>query len=431
MLLSTLVLLAVWAWAAEAGDSLALRVYNFAGAPIDVLWINVRAKNADDRYKAIVPTVRNGTDVAINTYDSHQFLIKFAKQTSGPKAVFTKNSDEEEVIDVYFDEIFGNFSIKHDYDLPPQHIDSIQQALEACNKADTQSYASCVARGAMADMKRISEAQSRINRYRDAISYRLRNYTCADESLTTTEPVETYPYKYVPSSGSSASERDYQVKIFLDMPAAKIWAVDNFLTDEECNILETTGRPKFRRATVAAEDGTSTVSEHRKAQQASYDHHQHGDREADPLWDLQQRIIALTNYHSNYSLGLDGQEGFTIIQYNPDDQYTPHCDGACEGQAHVPTGRVATAVMYCKVPDKGGATTFSKSGVYVRPKRLAATFFSYKGPDNIMDTGFTEHSGCPVLEGEKIITTFWMREGVTNEENWTMYDPSGLRILEG
>lgn len=97
----------------------------------------------------------------------------------------------------------------------------------------------------------------------------------------------------------------------------------------------------------------------------------------------------------------------------------------------MPTGRVATAVMYCKVPEQGGATTFTKAGVYIRPKRLAATFFSYKGPDGLMDTGFTEHSGCPVLQGEKIITTFWMREGVTAEENWMLYDPSGLRILEG
>ncbi|RYH09261.1 hypothetical protein EON65_40250 [archaeon] len=295
-------------------------MYNFAGAPIDVLWINVKANSADDRYKTIVPTVRNGTDVSINTFISHQFLIKFAKQQAGAKAVFTKSSETDETIDVYFDDVTGNFSIKHDYDLPPENINSIQQALEACNKADTKGYASCVARGAMADMKRISDAQSRLSKYRDAISYRLRNYTCADDSLPTTSPIETYPYKYSPSSGTSP-ERDYEVKIFLDMPAAKIWAVDNFLTEEECDTLETTGRPKLRRATVAAEDGTSTISEHRKAQQASYDHHQH-NLEADPLWDLQQRVLALTNYHSNFSLGVDGQEGFTIIQYNPDDQYT-------------------------------------------------------------------------------------------------------------
>lgn len=59
-----------------------------------------------------------------------------------------------------------------------------------------------------------------------------------------------------------------------------------------------------------------------------------------------------------------------------------------------------------------------------------ATFFSYRGPDNMMDSGFTEHSGCPVLKGEKWITTFWMRDGVTREKPWTIYDPSGVPILD-
>lgn len=49
--------------------------------------------------------------------------------------------------------------------------------------------------------------------------------------------------------------------------------------------------------------------------------------------------------------------------------------------------------------ERGGATTFTKSDIFVVPKRGQATFFSYKGPDGRMDDGYTEHSGCPVLEG--------------------------------
>lgn len=51
----------------------------------------------------------------------------------------------------------------------------------------------------------------------------------------------------------------------------------------ECALLEKVGRPKLYRATVAAEDGTSIVSENRKAQQAAYDSHQ-TQKEKDPLW---------------------------------------------------------------------------------------------------------------------------------------------------
>ena len=47
-----------------------------------------------------------------------------------------------------------------------------------------------------------------------------------------------------------------------------------------------------------------------------------------------------------------------------------------------------------------------------------------------MDDGYTEHSGCPVLEGEKWITTAWMREGVTADDPWDLYDPMGVLVLE-
>jgi hypothetical protein len=46
-----------------------------------------------------------------------------------------------------------------------------------------------------------------------------------------------------------------------------------------------------------------------------------------------------------------------------------------------------------------------------------------------MDDGYTEHSGCPVISGEKWITTVWMREGVSESNPWNAYDPSGIEIL--
>ena len=66
---------------------------------------------------------------------------------------------------------------------------------------------------------------------------------------------------------------------------------------------------------------------------------------------------------------------------------------------------LCTYINYCycvtllQAAERGGATTFTKSDIFVVPKRGQATFFSYKGPDGRMDDGYTEHSGCPVLEG--------------------------------
>jgi len=37
---------------------------------------------------------------------------------------------------------------------------------------------------------------------------------------------------------------------------------------------------------------------------------------------LLQRVLHMNNHHTGMNLQSPGQDAFTIIQYNPDDQYT-------------------------------------------------------------------------------------------------------------
>jgi hypothetical protein len=83
-----------------------------------------------------------------------------------------------------------------------------------------------------------------------------------------------------------------------------------------------------------------------------------------------------------------------------------------------------------QIPKRGGAIVFTKADMYVKPEPGTVVIFSYLGPDGTMDTGMTEHSGCPVLEGEKWITTAWMRKGVSLQRPWTMLDPSGGLLMD-
>lgn len=85
-------------------------------------------------------------------------------------------------------------------------------------------------------------------------------------------------------------------------------------------------------------------------------------------------------------------------------------------------------VLYCHVADEGGATTFSNADVTVVPRKYQASFFSYMDENGIMDEGaLSEHSGCLISKGEKWITTMWMRKGVSSEDPWSHFDPSGIR----
>lgn len=43
------------------------------------------------------------------------------------------------------------------------------------------------------------------------------------------------------------------------------------------------------------------------------------------------------------------------------------------------------------------------------------------------EIGFTEHSGCPVYEGEKKIVTQWIRLGVDDENPWDSLNTLGVK----
>ena len=110
------------------------------------------------------------------------------------------------------------------------------------------------------------------------------------------------------------------------------------------------------------------------------------------------------------------------------DRYTPHCDGDCDGLPHKPGTRMATMVMYCTLPEVGGATNFRNAAVHVKPVKGNAIFFSYIDPDTkVMDAHWTEHSGCPVYEGEKKIVTQWIRYGVDEENPWDSFNTLGVK----
>ena len=179
-----------------------------------------------------------------------------------------------------------------------------------------QQFLQCMATNVMNDITALSDAKSKMEVYSSLISGRLRNYTCIDESLQTSTPI----YTYNTTLQYRGMDREYEVNVLLDKNHSKIWTVDNFVSKDECDVLVEHGTPKLRRATVAAADGSSVVSESRKANQAGYKFS--GPLSDDPLGELYQRLLNMTNAHTGFQLQRGGQEEFTIIQYNVDDQYT-------------------------------------------------------------------------------------------------------------
>ena len=249
--------------------------------------------------------------------------------------------------------------------------------------------------------------------------------------------------------------------------------IENFASPAECAAVNNLAEPTLHRATVADSNGSSTYSENRKAMQSSvtvdYSSADDDGKGGNPtMTDMQlsarlaRRILSYTNDHTDFNLQSAGQEDLMSIQYkgqglnslSPPDRYMPHCDGDCEGDVYRVGSRVATVVIYCKVPEVGGQTNFARANVHIVPEVGSATFFKYVGREGSLpkriamemmaegnngtaaaalrmtDDGFTQHSGCPVFEGEKKIITMWMRMGVDAENTWDSYNTMGVKKSE-
>jgi hypothetical protein len=194
--------------------------------------------------------------------------------------------------------------------------EKIDYVSQECASYSGKQLSSCLANGIYKEVSDLAQKKVQLEKYRDVIASRLRNYTCEDDDMVTSTPVGLHAV--------SIEDKTYEVQTLHNMSRSQIYVVEDFISDEECELLMMHGGPKLRRATVAAEDGTSVVSENRKAQQASYDiaRTSPNKQEEDPLWPLFNRVLTMTNTHLGLDLKPPGQEHFTIIQYNPSDQYT-------------------------------------------------------------------------------------------------------------
>ncbi len=144
-------------------------------------------------------------------------------------------------------------------------------AVESNSQHDDEKFVDCIARNMTAKVESIRESMTYLDKSRNRISQRLRNYTCADHSLASTPSLRRYDM-YVPSL------RDWiPIDVLLDTPNAKIWTIDEFISEEECQQLMRVAWPNLLRATIAAPNGSNVVSPHRRAQQARYTLQQEND----------------------------------------------------------------------------------------------------------------------------------------------------------
>ena len=314
-----------------------------------------------------------------------------------------------------------------------------QKAYQMMEQADGSSaasikavehLASCVEQGVARKLEEANEEIAFQARIRTEMAGLLENYTCVDDTVPESPDVESETW-----DNNDGISRKVHIKH--DRPASQIHVVEQFIAPDECQAMEDAAKATLHRATVADGKGGSRFSESRKAMQAGISVPWAKEADGNPIARLSRRVYDYANHVLGLGIEEFGQEDLMSIQYfgrglndTAPDRYTPHCDGDCTGLPHKSGTRMATMVMYCTLPSKGGATNFRNAGVHVKPVSGHAVFFSYINPHTmVMDTGFTEHSGCPVFEGEKKIVTQWIRYGVDEENPWDSFNTCKCRLF--
>lgn len=427
-----------------------IKIKNDSGSLIEVHWVH---PETGELYLMSSPNVSNGATLPLGAFATHVFEateLYDARSKSNclengkncHSARFTVNENHDQVFT-----ILDNFLVDHEDDTmvnkhensdvlnhcKQKQLEYLQKNIDKVTPAIAaqaiDGLVECMGSSIAKNFEDFNEEIAFHSDVRAKMGEQLENYTCADDDSKDPTPLETRIWNH--------RGKNHTVKVMIERMHSKIHVVEDFINDDECEAMEKAAKPSLHKATVADSDGGSQLSENRKALQAGIKVPWNKEAKGNPIAVLSRRVFDYTNYATGLSLEHHGQEDLMSIQYvgrglteKAPDRYMPHCDGSCTGLPHKEGGRVATMVMYCVVAEKGGATNFRNSYVKVRPKKRSAVFFSYMGLDGIMDNGFTEHSGCPVIEGEKKIVTQWMRLGVDAHTPWDAFNTLGVKISD-
>ena len=161
--------------------------------------------------------IRNGTDTTINSYDTHEFMARFKDPALSEATANFVKGPREEVVTITYDADENVMRVVQTTKLD-EIKDQIHAVTQTCSSSESSpEFGNCVAAGILDDLTRVSDSKAMVVKYRDQMSERLRNYTCADPAMQTSTPLSKDTVRVFGS--------DYLVESYLDLPSAKIFTV--------------------------------------------------------------------------------------------------------------------------------------------------------------------------------------------------------------
>lgn len=184
----------------------------------------------------------------------------------------------------------------------------------------------------------------------------------------------------------------------------KLYTIDNFLSDEECNYVITKIEEKSERSKISGNQRGWDVSDYRTSSTANL------PIDDDIIKRIDDKIHEATGSPKELGELIQGQK------YEVGQEFKMHTDyfdkGAPDYDIHVNDKgqRIMTFMIYLNDVEHGGETFFHNLGIKFKPKKGQAVVW-HNIDENGVENYNTLHSGLPVIQGTKYIITKWFRAG--------------------
>jgi prolyl 4-hydroxylase len=176
----------------------------------------------------------------------------------------------------------------------------------------------------------------------------------------------------------------------------EIWTFEQFASPAECDYLIDTAAPLLQPS-VIVDPATGQLRPHpiRTSEGAAF------------AWVSADLVITALNRRIALASGTDIScgEPLQVLRYRPGQEYRPHLDALPSGANQ----RVLTMLVYLNEGYKGGETLVTRTGFKFAGRRGDGLLFRNARSGAIPDPD-AEHAGLPVLSGDKVIASRWIRE---------------------
>ncbi|CAI2352756.1 unnamed protein product [Caenorhabditis sp. 36 PRJEB53466] len=195
-----------------------------------------------------------------------------------------------------------------------------------------------------------------------------------------------------------------KMEIVAWQPALVIYR-DMFTQQQVDNFLDLLERQTFKEQQVVNDDGSETYSKYRKANGTPIVSSEHVASKS--LFQTFSTLIP--------ALDFTVAEDITALSYHAGGHYAVHNDfleytseNEWDWWMREYGNRLATFIIVFKNAASGGATIFPSLGATIKANAGDA-FLWFDAKSDSSQEDLTDHAGCPVYSGQKVIATVWIR----------------------